>query len=112
EIINDSTFVETISEDEEITLDNFKLKINENSFTRVVLRLDYENNGKRDFILIPFDNQPSMTHFENDNLIISLANDGKIGFIDSDESEGYGYIDKKLGNPILYSGFIGFYNDI
>ncbi len=109
-ILNTELSKNDFENNEEYTLSGFKFKINENLYSRVVFRVDYTYQGKRDFILVPFDNQPSMTHFENDEVLISLSNDGKIGYSNIYKSEGYGFLDKVLGNVIETAGFIGMYD--
>lgn len=108
EITEDEVTVESIVKDEPIEVKGFKLKLNEDSYQRIVLKLEYQVSGKREFFLIPFDNSPGITNFENDITLLSLSNDGKIGFNNDEQEQGFGFNDKVNGNPILYSGFIGF----
>lgn len=112
EILNNEVTVPNISKNEKLNVNGFKLKLLEESYQRVIFRVDYQVNGKKEFFLIPFDNMPSMTHFENDIIKLSLSNDGKIGFDSELQEHGYGFNDKKSGNPILYSGFIGYADNV
>lgn len=110
-IINDNVSVDNFQSEEEKTISGFKIKLNENLFDRILFRLDYTYQGKRDYVLIPFDNQPSMTHFENDEVLISISNDGKLGYNNASKTEGYGFLDKVMGNVIERAGFIGLYDN-
>jgi subtilisin family serine protease len=111
EILSDEVEIEKIDENEELEISGFSLKINEVNFSRIILRVDYSSDSKSDFFLIPFDNYPSMTHFENNEVLLSLCEDGKIGFNNTSKQEGYGFLYKNLKNTIEYSGFIGIINN-
>lgn len=111
EILNDEVNIEQIDENQELDITGFRLKLNEVNFTRVILRVDYTSNSKSDFFLVPFDNLPTMTHFENNEVLISLCEDGKIGFNNTSKEEGYGFLYKNLKNTLEYSGFIGLINN-
>lgn len=110
-IVNDNVSIDNFQNNEEKTISGFKIKLNENLFDRILFRLDYTYQGKRDYVLIPFGNQPSMTHFENDEVLISLSNDGKLGYSNASKTEGYGFLDKIMGNVIERAGFIGLYDN-
>ena len=107
-ILNNVVSIPSIIKNEETKVSGFKFKINENSFQRAIFRIDYEVSGKREFFLIPFDNMPDVTNFENDIMLISLVNDGKIGYNNSNQDHGFGFINKNSLNLSFYSGFIGF----
>lgn len=111
EVIEDKVTISSIDKNEEVEISGFKLKINEVNFSRVILRVEYSSSSNRDYFLIPFDNFPSITNFENDEVLISISNDGKIGYNNSSKEQGYGLLFKDLLNTIEYSGFIGFENE-
>lgn len=108
EIINNEANITSINKNETKRVQGFSLRIKENSFQRIILRVDYESKGKKEGFLIPFDNMPDITNFENDFLLISLAQDGKIGYNNTNQDHGFGFVDKKNGNLSFYAGFIGF----
>ena len=107
-IINSELNITSLKKNETKNIKGFSLKIKENSFQRIILRVDYESKGKKENFLIPFDNMPDITNFENDFVLVSLANDGKIGYNNSSQDHGFGFVDKKNGNLSFYAGFIGF----
>jgi subtilisin family serine protease len=94
-----------INAGEEIVLDDFIVKIEKSEVNYLVLRLDIESgNGYQDFIKTTIVPTSEVTDFENDYYIVSMQDEGKIGFNGTYYDNGMGIYSKKFGNFLFDGG--------
>jgi subtilisin family serine protease len=98
----DSVFeVASIGKGESITLKNFKIAIFQNYSEPVLLRMDiYGDNAYHDFFKFEFIPIQNISSFENDKLIVSIADNGEFGFYTPSSAIGNGFVYKGYGNQI------------
>lgn len=97
-----------ISTNETETIGKFKFVINNNYNDKIIFRLNIKDDKEyKDFVLFDKDFYTEITTFENESIKFSISDLGTFGFESGNvnsEREGFGFINKSLGDGLFKSG--------
>ncbi|MBE9468661.1 MAG: S8 family peptidase [Bacteroidetes bacterium] len=110
EIINDNNYIDTLNTLETISNQNnpFAIKIlpNINYDENIVLRLNYDYGNYQKIQYIDFYVNPSFINIDTNNISTTITSNGNIGFTNTAERSGIGFIYKKSENLIFEGGLL------
>ena len=89
-------------------IEDFSFIMNTWNEERILFRVDiYGDNSYRDFFLLSYQSGTKITNFENDAIIFSVSDRGKLGFGGiNDDRQGLGFVLKGYENAIYRAGII------
>ena len=105
DIINNSQSINVIDEDN-YQLNDFSFRVIRPSPRPILFRVDISGaNNYSDFFLFEFTSDEPVLTLENDGLIFSLADNGRIGYSDDSQVHGEGFAPKDQANWLWQAGY-------
>ena len=110
EIINNTNFIDTLNTMDTVSNNNnpFAVKIlpDVNYDENIILRLNYDYGTRQAIQYIDFYVNPSFINIDTNNISTTVTSTGRIGFINTNDRNGLGFIYKNSDNLIYEGGLL------
>ncbi|RLD58607.1 MAG: hypothetical protein DRJ01_12350 [Bacteroidetes bacterium] len=110
EILNSSNYIDTLNTLDTISNQNnpFTIKIlpGVNYDENIILRLDYDYGTRQSIQYLDFDANPSFINIDTNNISTTITSNGNIGFTNSQNRNGIGFLYKNSENLLFEAGLL------